>query len=72
MGSPFEIEERIGYVAYRLRLPAGSAIHPVIYVSQLKKYIGHGTNVSPTLSITSLDDQLKIFSEYILTHRAIK
>jgi hypothetical protein len=33
---PFEIEERVGTTVYLLRLPAGSAIHPILHVSQLK------------------------------------
>jgi hypothetical protein len=69
---PFEIEEWVGTVAYRLRLPAGSAIHPVLHVSQLKKYIARDTIVSPTLPLLSNEGQLKIFPEYILDRRAIK
>jgi hypothetical protein len=49
----FEIEQRIGIMAYRLRLPPGSAIHLVIHVSQLKKYIKRGTLISPRLHLSS-------------------
>ena len=37
---PFEILERFGMVAYQLALPPDiSQVHPVFYVSMLRKYI---------------------------------
>jgi hypothetical protein len=41
--------EQINPVAYEFELPAGSLVHPVFYVSQLKAVINHQTHVSPTL-----------------------
>jgi Chromo (CHRromatin Organisation MOdifier) domain len=69
---PFEIEDRIGKVAYQLRLPLDSAIHPVLHVSQLKKHISRDTIVSPTLPILNSEGALQNFSEYVLACRAIK
>ncbi|KAG2323181.1 hypothetical protein Bca52824_016394 [Brassica carinata] len=33
---PYEIQDRVGSLAYKLRLPPGAAIHNVLHVSQLK------------------------------------
>jgi hypothetical protein len=69
---PFEIEQRIGKVAYRLRFPVGSAIHLILYVSQLKKHISRGTNISPTLPIATPEGQLKIYPLQILAQCTVK
>nr|GEV04413.1 Ty3/gypsy retrotransposon protein [Tanacetum cinerariifolium] len=37
---PFEVVERIGAVAYKLKLSDSSSIHPVFHVSQLRRVIG--------------------------------
>ncbi|GJT54198.1 ty3-gypsy retrotransposon protein [Tanacetum coccineum] len=48
---PFKVAERIGEVAYRLKLPSSSQIHPVFHISQLKKCHGkdHSVGVLPQL-----------------------
>lgn len=46
---PFEIAERVGSVAYRLKLPLSSKIHPVFHVSLLKKKIGSHVVINPHL-----------------------
>ncbi|GJX93860.1 putative mitochondrial protein [Tanacetum coccineum] len=48
---PFKVAERIGEVAYRLKLPSSSQIHLVFHISHLKKCHGkdHSMGVLPQL-----------------------
>lgn len=52
---PYEILERIGQVAYKLKQPPGSRVHPVFHVSLLKKQVGSQQVISTPLP--EMDDQ---------------
>ena len=57
---PFEVLERIGKVAYRLRLPEGWRVHPVFHVSQLKQVVGANQVVTPLLPTLSPSEELVV------------
>ena len=49
----FEILNRIGNVSYRLALPPNlSHVHPLFYISMLRKYIPHPSHVLPMQEVT--------------------
>jgi hypothetical protein len=64
---PYQIMERVGKVAYKLKLPESSRVHPVFHVSQLKPCIGPPRQVLPQLP--SPDDLFR-FPVRILQQRA--
>ena len=54
---PHEILQRIGKVAYQLRLPSELAsVHPVFHVSMLKKCIGDPESIIPIEDLSVKDN----------------
>ncbi|CAA7014805.1 unnamed protein product [Microthlaspi erraticum] len=66
---PFEVLEKIGAVAYRLKLPEGSKIHPVFHVSLLKPVLGSDHQVFPLPESLAVNPVLVIEPEEVLDTR---
>lgn len=66
---PYPVIEKVGSVAYKLRLPESCHIHPVFHVSLLKKALGPHVQVSPTLPSVSDSSQKP---ENVLQRRTIR
>ncbi|CAN4103764.1 unnamed protein product [Withania somnifera] len=63
---PYEILERVGDVAYRLALPPIlSSLHPVFYVSMLRRYMSDESHVIRENSVR-LDESLSFVEEPVL------
>ena len=42
---PFQVLQRVGGTSYKLQLPEGCRLHPVIHISQLRRAIPPSTEV---------------------------
>jgi hypothetical protein len=69
---PFEILVKFGTVAYQLNLPAGSLIHTVFHVSQLKKRVGPTMEIKAQLPLLGSEGRLQDEPIAILQRRIIK
>lgn len=69
---PFEILARVGKVAYRLNLPAGSLVHPVFHVSLLKKKVGNKVTVTTELPQIGHEEQILAYPVKILQRKMVK
>jgi hypothetical protein len=69
---PYPVVERIGAVAYKLRLPDGSRVHPVFHVSLLKKAVGSYQEEEPLPDCLDGEKGLLYEPETILAHRTVQ
>ncbi|XP_070009639.1 uncharacterized protein LOC142164663 [Nicotiana tabacum] len=68
----FEVLRRIGMVAYEIKPPLGSKIHPIFHVSQLKKAMGNHVQQSKEPPICTDDGQFLTEPVAILDRRIVK
>ncbi|KAL0847903.1 hypothetical protein Bca101_021150 [Brassica carinata] len=67
---PYCIEDKVGKVAYKLRLPKASQIHSVFHVSQLKRAVG---DVSSSTQLPSIVADITVRTpEEILARKMVK
>ncbi|KAL9462725.1 hypothetical protein AB3S75_000683 [Citrus x aurantiifolia] len=69
---PYPILRRVGQVAYELKLPTGSRVHPVFHVSLLKKYVGEMPQFSTDLPYVDDGGVLVLEPDRIIDVRWLK
>jgi hypothetical protein len=69
---PYTVLELIGHATYRLKLPAGSMIHPVFHMSQLKPFTVDFTPVFSKLPTLVDLSQGELQPESIVDRRLVK
>lgn len=68
---PFEVIEKIGAVAYKLKLPASCKLHPVFHISLLKQHVGSAPVNVAVLPEFSQDDICPLEPLAVLQRREI-
>ena len=67
---PYQVEDKIGSVAYRLKLPHNAQIHSVFHVSQLKRKVGAAGVIGSQLPVYGNTPTLEPLA--ILARRMVK
>jgi hypothetical protein len=69
---PYEVIEKIGSVAYKLKLPDGNLIHHVFHVSQIKSFTADYSPIHHSLLAVPALDVKAVAPELILDRRLVK
>ncbi|KAF7844751.1 Ty3/gypsy retrotransposon protein [Senna tora] len=68
---PYEVLRRVGNVAYELKLPPSSKVHPIFHVSLLRPAYGVASSPTPPSLPLNSDWEFNVFPARVLGHRWI-